>query len=107
MDRCNRIRYSCELACDSSTRASFYRADRDGAGVRQIRILTINAAAVLLGLTTGAMLLIGAGLIPYWASLSPAGYRSTFAAMDFGRIMLPLGIGSFVVASTAFMLLIR
>jgi hypothetical protein len=75
--------------------------------MQQIRILTINAAAALLGLTTGAMLLIGTGLVPYWASLPPADYRTTFSAMDLGRIMLPLGIGSFVITATALALLIR
>jgi hypothetical protein len=75
--------------------------------MRQITILMMNFAAVLLGLTAGAMLLIGTALIPYWASLRPPAYRSSFAAMDLGRTMLVLGGASFVVSAAAFALIMR
>jgi len=56
------------------------------------RIIT-QLAALLLGLLTGAMLLIGVSLVPYWASLEPLEFSRWFAAHSsfIGRLMVPLG----------------
>jgi hypothetical protein len=50
-------------------------------------------AALLLGLLTGAMLLIGASLVPHWISLEPLEFTRSFPASSerIGRLMLPLG----------------
>ena len=54
------------------------------------------ASAVLLGLLTGAMLLIACALVPFWQSVPPAEFRAWFAANSgrLGRVMIPLGIAS-------------
>jgi hypothetical protein len=50
-------------------------------------------ATFLLGLLTGAMLLIGVALVPYWGSLEPLEFSQWFAAHSslVGRLMVPLG----------------
>jgi hypothetical protein len=55
--------------------------------------LLIQLAAFLLGLLTGAMLLIGVSLVPYWSSLEPLEFSRWFAAHSglIGRLMVPLG----------------
>jgi len=49
--------------------------------------------ALLLGLLTGAMLVIGVVLVPFWSGLSPVELRSWFArhAGRTGALMFPLG----------------
>lgn len=51
-------------------------------------------ATLLLGLLTGAMLLIGVALVPYWRSLEPLEFSRWFGAHAslIGRLMIPLGI---------------
>jgi hypothetical protein len=75
--------------------------------MRRTKRLIINTAAVLLGLTSGAMLLIGTSLIPYWENLPAAAYRTTFGAMDLGRTMLVLGGSAFLVTFAALVLVVR
>jgi hypothetical protein len=55
--------------------------------------LFAQLAAVLLGLLTGAMLLIGVALVPWWSSLDPLAFSAWFAAHAslIGRLMVPLG----------------
>ena len=55
--------------------------------------LLIQPAAFLLGLLTGAMLLIGVSLVPYWSSLEPLEFSRWFSAHSglIGRLMVPLG----------------
>ena len=56
-------------------------------------LLLTQLAAVLLGLLTGAMLLIGVALVPYWSSLEPLEFSAWFAANVelIRRLMVPLG----------------
>jgi hypothetical protein len=51
------------------------------------------AATFCLGLLAGAMLFIGAAVVPYWFSLEPPAFADWFArnASYFGAVMLPLG----------------
>lgn len=53
-------------------------------------------AACLVGLLTGAMLLIAVSLAPYWVSLEPPEISASFAATApwIGRLMVPLGVGA-------------
>jgi hypothetical protein len=55
--------------------------------------LLTQLAALLLGLLTGAMLLIGVALVPFWSSLEPLELSRWFAAYSslIGRLMIPLG----------------
>jgi len=57
----------------------------------------------LLGLLTGAMLVIGVALVSFWGSLSPSDFQVWFAAHShlIGRLMLPLGIGGVAVSVAA------
>ena len=61
------------------------------------------ASALLLGLLTGAMLLIALALTPFWQSLSPAEFRAWFAANSYriGGLMIPLGAGAAAASVTA------
>ena len=61
------------------------------------------ASALLLGLPTGAMLLIALALVPFWQSLPPAGFRAWFAANSYriGRLMIPLGAGAAAASGIA------
>ena len=58
---------------------------------------------LLLGLLTGAMLVIGVALVSFWRSLSPSDFQVWFAAHSHlvGRLMLPLGIGGLVASVAA------
>ena len=51
------------------------------------------AAAGMLGLLTGAMVFIGAALVPYWFSLDPPAFAAWFARNSpyVGGVMVPLG----------------
>ena len=62
--------------------------------------LWMHASAWLVGILTGAMLLIAVALVPFWRSLPPAEFRAWFAAHAFriARLMVPLGAGSMVAA---------
>jgi uncharacterized membrane protein len=62
-------------------------------------------SALLLGLLTGAMLLISVALVPFWQALPPREFRSWFTAnaSRIGRLMVPLGGGS---ASTSILALL-
>ena len=55
--------------------------------------LVLQLAALLIALLTGAMLLIGVALVPYWSSLDPLEFTEWFAAHAslIGRLMVPLG----------------
>ncbi len=65
--------------------------------------LLAQLAALLLGLLTGAMLLIGISLVPYWTSLEPVEFSRWFAANSslIGRLMVPLGSLATVVTVLA------
>lgn len=61
-------------------------------------------ATVLLGLLTGGMVLIALGLVPYWRSLDPADFTTTFATSlpTVGGTMILLtilGTASIVLAA--------
>jgi hypothetical protein len=58
---------------------------------------------LLLGLLTGAMLLIGVSLVSFWKSLSPGDFQVWFATHShlIGRLMIPLGIGGLAVSVAA------
>jgi hypothetical protein len=62
-----------------------------------------TAAAVVLGIATGAMLLIGVVLVPFWRAQPPATFRAWFAAWAprLGRLMRPLGGGAALLAFAA------
>ncbi len=57
-------------------------------------------AVALLGIFCGAMLLIAAGLMPYWNSLSPEQFRASFQAIGphLGNVMVPTMIFSIFAA---------
>jgi Anthrone oxygenase len=58
---------------------------------------------LLLGLLTGAMLVIGVSLVSFWKSLSPSDFQVWFATHShlIGRLMIPLGIGGLAVSVAA------
>jgi Domain of unknown function (DUF1772) len=58
---------------------------------------------LLLGLLTGAMLVIGVSLVSFWKSLSPSDFQAWFATHShlLGRLMIPLGIGGLAVSVAA------
>jgi Domain of unknown function (DUF1772) len=58
---------------------------------------------LLLGLLTGAMLVIGVSLVSFWKSLSPGDFQVWFATHShlIGRLMIPLGIGGLAVSVAA------
>ena len=60
-------------------------------------------SCLLLGLLTGAMLVIGVSLVSFWKSLSPGDFQVWFATHShlIGRLMIPLGIGGLAVSVTA------
>jgi hypothetical protein len=55
---------------------------------------------LLLGLLTGAMLVIGVSLVSFWKSLSPGDFQVWFATHShlIGRLMIPLGIGGLAIS---------
>jgi len=65
--------------------------------------ILLMLTCLLLGLLTGAMLVIGVALVSFWRSLSPSDFQVWFAANShlIGRLMLPLGIGGLVVSVAA------
>ena len=69
---------------------------------RPVRATSI-ASALLLGLLTGAMLLIALAVVPFWQSLPPAEFRAWFAANSYriGRLMIPLGAAAAAAGVTA------
>lgn len=64
-----------------------------------------NVSALLLGLLSGAMLLIAVSFVPFWRSMAPAEFRSWFSANSFsiGALMFPLGTASAVASVAAWM----
>jgi Domain of unknown function (DUF1772) len=58
---------------------------------------------LLLGLLTGAMLVIGVSIVSFWKSLSPSDFQVWFATHShlIGRLMIPLGIGGLAVSVAA------
>ena len=58
---------------------------------------------LLLGLLTGAMLVIGVSLVSFWKSLAPSDFQVWFATHShlIGRLMIPLGIGGLAVSVAA------
>jgi len=58
--------------------------------------LLSHLTALLLGLLSGAMLLIAVSFVPFWRSMTPAEFRSWFSANSFsiGALMFPLGTAS-------------
>src|SRR5262245_13676731 len=65
--------------------------------------ILLMLTCLLLGLLTGAMLVIGVALVSFWRSLSPSDFQVWFAAHShlIGRLTLPLGIGSLAVSAIA------
>jgi len=63
----------------------------------------LKLAILLLGLSTGAMLLIGIGIAPYWASLEPNAFMKLFADSSayMGKLMIPLGMSTAAVTILA------
>jgi hypothetical protein len=59
-----------------------------------------DAALLLLGLFTGAMLVIGVSFVGYWQSLEPSAFLNWFAANAdrIGGLMLPLGAAATLAA---------
>jgi hypothetical protein len=64
-----------------------------------------QASALLLGLLSGAMLLIAVSIVPFWRGLAPAEFRTWFSAnsASIGALMFPLGMSSAVASITAWM----
>ena len=64
-----------------------------------------QASALLLGLLSGAMLLIAVSFVPFWRGLAPAEFRTWFSANSgsIGALMFPLGMTSAVASITAWM----
>jgi len=60
-------------------------------------------AAAALGLLSGAMLLIGVAVVPFWLSLQPSEFARWFREYSplLGRLMLPLGVCATVLAIVA------
>jgi hypothetical protein len=60
-------------------------------------------ACFVLGLLAGGMLVIGVAFVSFWQSLSPSDFQAWFASHShlIGRLMIPLGTGSIVVAVAA------
>jgi Anthrone oxygenase len=65
--------------------------------------ILLMLTCLLLGLLTGAMLVIGVSLVSFWKSLSPGDFQVWFASHSnpIGRLMLPLGIGGLAVSVAA------
>jgi hypothetical protein len=59
-----------------------------------------DTALLLLGLFTGAMLVIGVSFVGYWQSLEPSAFLNWFAANAgrIGGLMLPLGAAATLAA---------
>jgi hypothetical protein len=64
-----------------------------------------HLSALLLGLLSGAMLLIAVSFVPFWRSMAPAEFRTWFSANSFsiGALMFPLGTASAVASVGAWM----
>jgi hypothetical protein len=65
--------------------------------------ILLMLTCLLLGLLTGAMLVIGVSLVSFWKSLSPGDFQVWFATHShlIGRLMIPLGIGGLAVSVAA------
>jgi hypothetical protein len=63
------------------------------------------ASALLLGLLSGAMLLIAVSFVPFWRGLAPAEFRSWFSVNSpaIAALMFPLGTSSAIASITAWM----
>src|SRR5262245_36915272 len=62
--------------------------------------ILLMLTCLLLGLLSGAMLVIGVALVSFWRSLSPSDFQVWHSHL-IGRLMLPLGIGGLAVSVTA------
>jgi hypothetical protein len=64
-----------------------------------------HLSVLLLGLLSGAMLLIAVSFVPFWRSMPPAEFRNWFSANSFsiGALMFPLGTASAVASVAAWM----
>ncbi len=62
-------------------------------------------SALLLGLLSGAMLLIAVSFVPFWRGLAPAEFRNWFSAnsSSIGTLMFPLGTSSAIASVAAWM----
>jgi hypothetical protein len=60
-------------------------------------------SCLVLGLLTGAMLVIGISFVSFWKSLSPSDFQAWFASHShlIGRLMIPLGFGGVAVTVAA------
>src|SRR6185436_3034913 len=65
--------------------------------------LALEVSALFLGLLTGAMLLTGGALVPFWRALPPAELRRWFAqhAPRVRNVMVPLGVVATLAAVLA------
>jgi Domain of unknown function (DUF1772) len=65
--------------------------------------ILLMLTCLLLGLLTGAMLVIGVSLVSFWRGLSPSDFQVWFASHShlIGRLMIPLGIGGLAVSVAA------
>jgi hypothetical protein len=65
--------------------------------------LIVLLAAAALGLLSGAMLLIGVAVVPFWVSLQPSEFARWFREYSplLGRFMLPLGVCATALAIVA------
>ena len=61
--------------------------------------ILIEIATILIGLTSGAMLLIGISLVPGWQSMNPAEFTNWFIvnAPLIGGLMMPISITATLV----------
>jgi len=60
-------------------------------------------SVAVLGILTGAMLLIATALMPYWKTLEPETYRASFQAIGpfLGAVMIPLLILAIVLSGVS------
>lgn len=63
----------------------------------------LKLSIILLGLSTGAMLLIGIGIAPYWSSITPIEFMQLFADSSpyMGKLMVPLGLSTAAITLIA------
>lgn len=67
--------------------------------------LLAEASVLMIGILTGAMVLIALAIVSFWGSLEPSDYRLWFTthAFHLGRVMVPLGGLSTLVAGLAWL----
>ncbi|MGB0835948.1 MAG: hypothetical protein ACPGR2_15650 [Psychrobium sp.] len=59
----------------------------------------LKIAIALLGVSTGAMLLIAVGIAPYWSAVNPIEFMEIFSASSayMGKLMVPLGVSTALI----------